>query len=213
MGGRRGEARAPRALEVLVPALLEQGRRRAEAEGLTVRFQEADAEELPFADGSFDVVLSTFGVMFTADAERAASELVRVCRPGGRIGLANWTPDSFVGRMFRTLGRHVPPPSGVASPALWGTRARLDELFGAAAAEIDAVPRRFVFRYRSAEHFLSVFRTWYGPMNRAFAALDPERQAALSLDLLALAAEFNRSGDATLVVPSDYLEVVIETKR
>ncbi len=195
-----------------VGSLLEAGRRRAAAEGLDVQYQEADAENLPFPDGAFDVVVSTFGVMFTPDQERAAAELLRVCRPGGRIGLANWTPDSFIGRLFKTIGQYVPPPAGVKSPALWGTEARLDELFGANAASIRTERREFVFRYRSPLHWVDYFRTWYGPMNKTFAALDAERQAAFTQDLFALMARDNRSGDRTLVLPSEYLEVVIEKK-
>src|SRR6185295_12558483 len=146
-----------------VPALLERGRARAVAERLDVTFQEADAEQLPFADRSFDVVLSIFGVMFTPNQEQAAQELLRVCRPGGKIGLANWTPDGFIGHVFRTIGKYVPPPAGVKPPALWGTEQRLRELFGADIAKLTVNRRMFVFRYRSAEHFLDVFRTYYGP--------------------------------------------------
>jgi ubiquinone/menaquinone biosynthesis C-methylase UbiE len=193
-----------------VPALLESSRRRAEAEGLDVHFQEADAENLPFPDATFDVVLSTFGVMFTPDQERAAAELARVCKPGGRIGLANWTPESFIGRLFRTIGQYLPPAPGVKSPALWGTEARLEELFGATASTIQATRREFVFRYRSPMHWVDFFRTWYGPMNKTYAALDAEHQAAFTQDLFALMARDNRSGDRTLVLPSEYLEVVIE---
>ena len=196
-----------------VQALLEAGLRRADAEGLTIRIQEADAENLPFPDGSFDVVVSTFGVMFTPDHERAVAELARVCKPGGRIGLANWTPDSFVGQMLQTIGRYAPPPAGMESPALWGVRSHLGEIFGATAAAIAVTRRSFNFRYRSPDHFLEVFRTCYGPMNRAFAALDPERRAAFAWDLIELMQRGNLSGDETLVLPSDYLEVVIERKR
>ena len=195
-----------------VPALLEGARSRAEAEGLKIDFKEADAEALPFKDGSFDVVVSTFGVMFTPDQEQAAREMLRVCRSGGRIGLANWTPDGFIGQVFKTLGKHLPPPAGVKSPALWGTPARLAELFGAQAAAIKSTPRDFVFRYRSPAHFLEVFRTYYGPVLKAFAALEPAAQQALTADFEALIARFNRSGDATMVVPSEYLEVVV-TRR
>jgi len=191
--------------------LLERARCRAEAEGLAIRFQEADAEDLPFADGAFDAVVSTFGVMFTPDQERAAEELLRVCRLGGRIGLANWTPDSLIGEVFRLIGRYVPPLPGVRSPALWGTEARLHELFGTQARTLQITPRHFVFRYRSAAHWLEVFRTYYGPMCKAFGALTPERQGDLARDLMALAERFNRSRDG-LVAPSEYLEVVI-TKR
>jgi ubiquinone/menaquinone biosynthesis C-methylase UbiE len=193
-----------------VGSLLESGRARARAEGHAIQFQEADAESLPFPDASFDVVISTFGVMFTPDQEKAAGELARVCRPGGRIGLANWTPESFIGRLFKTIGKYVPPAAGVKSPALWGTKARLTELFGKTAKEIRTASREFTFRYRSPEHFIEVFRTYYGPMNKTFGALDAERQAAFTRDLLALMERDNRSGDSTLVLPSEYLEVVIE---
>ena len=192
-----------------VPALLARGRARAAAEGLVVDFREADAEALPFADGAFDTVLSTFGVMFTPNQDQAAAELLRVCRPLGQIGLANWTPDGFIGQVFKTLGKYLPPPAGAKSPALWGTRARLDEMFGPAVASIGAEPRHFNFRYRSAEHFLDVFKTFYGPMHKAFAALDPEKQKDLENDLVSLIARMNRATDGAMVVPSEYLEVVI----
>jgi ubiquinone/menaquinone biosynthesis C-methylase UbiE len=194
-----------------VRALLNNGRDRAAAERLKVDFREADAENLPFADKSYDVVMSTFGVMFTADQDKAAAEMLRVCRSGGKIGMANWTPDGFIGQLFKTLGKHVTPPAGVKSPALWGTRARLDEMFGKG-GEIDAQPRMFVFRYRSPEHWLEVFKTFYGPMLKAFAALDAAKQVALRNDLLALVRQFNRANDGTMAVRSEYLEVVI-TKR
>jgi SAM-dependent methyltransferase len=195
-----------------VMSLLEAGRRRAEAEELAIHFQEADAENLPFPDGSFDVVVSTFGVMFTPDQERAAAELLRVCRPGGRIGLANWTPYSFVGHVFETLARYLPPAPGLKPASLWGTRSRIDELFGAQAAAIRATSRHFNFRYRTPGHWLDVFRTYYGPMGKAFAALDAERQAELTADLHGLMERGNRSWDGTLVLPSEYLEVVIDKK-
>jgi SAM-dependent methyltransferase len=195
-----------------VGALLERGRERAQAERLPVSFQEADAEALPFADASFDVVLSSFGVMFTPNQERAASELARVCRPGGRIGLANWTPDSFIGQVFKTLGKYLPPPAGVKSPALWGTEARIAELFGRSAAAIRCVQRDFNFRYRSAAHFIEVFRTYYGPTHKAFAALDAAGQAGLAADLTALLERLNVGGAASLVVPSAYLEIVVTRK-
>jgi SAM-dependent methyltransferase len=193
-----------------VPSLLEAGRRRAEAEGHVVTFREADAESLPFGDGSFDAVVSTFGVMFTPDQERAAHELARVCRPGGVIGLASWTPDSFIGQLFKLIGRYVPPPAGLSSPALWGTEERLAQLFGASARRIHAERREFVFRYRSPLHWIEVFRTYYGPLSKAFGALDPEKQAGLTADLLELIESRNRAGDRALVLPSEYLEVVIE---
>jgi SAM-dependent methyltransferase len=195
-----------------VASLLESGRTRAQAEGHTVQFQEADAENLPFPDASFDIVMSTFGVMFTPNQDKAADELARVCKSGGSIGLANWTPESFIGQVFKTIGKYVPPAPGLKSPALWGTRTRLEELFGASAREIHATDREFVFRYRSPAHWLEVFRTYYGPMNKTFAALDTDKQAAFTDDLLTLMANRNRSGDATLVLPSEYLEVVIERK-
>jgi ubiquinone/menaquinone biosynthesis C-methylase UbiE len=195
-----------------VPALLERGRTRATADGLTIEFKEADAEALPFADGSFDVVVSTFGVMFTPNQERAAAELVRVCRSGGRIGLANWTPEGFIGQLFKTLGKYLPPPAGVRSPALWGTRERLVEMFGPASVAIKTEPRYFNFRYREPEHFVHIFKTYYGPMLKAFAALDEGKQTALRSDLLALIARMNKAADNAMVVPSEYLEVVI-TKR
>ena len=191
-----------------VPALLEQGRRRAEAEGLPITFQVADAERLPFEDGAFDVVLSTYGVMFAPDQERAASELLRVVRHGGRIGLANWTPDGFIGELFKLMGRFVPLPAGVQPPPLWGSEARLTELFRAGAASIRAEKKSYVFRYLSPEHWIQVFRDYYGPTHKAFGALDSAGQQALHGALLELIAKFNRGGD-TMVVPSDYLEVVI----
>ena len=194
-----------------VPALLEQARRRAEAERLPIRFEVADVENLPFTTGHFDVVLSTFGVMFTPDQEQAASELVRVCRPGGRIGLANWTPDGFIGRLFKLIGGYVPPAPGLRSPALWGARTRLAELFGDA-GDIAATGRDFTFRYKSPAHWVEIFRGYYGPVLKTFAALEPQAQAALEADLLALLGEFNTAKDGTLVMPSAYLEVVV-TKR
>jgi ubiquinone/menaquinone biosynthesis C-methylase UbiE len=190
-----------------VGALLGRGRERAAAERLPVEFREADAEALPFPDRSFDVALSTFGVMFTADQDRAAAELARVVRPGGRIGLANWTPEGFIGQLFRTIGKHVPPPAGVRSPALWGTEARLGELF--AGHRVQATKQVFAFRYRSADHMLEVFRTWYGPVHRAFAALDAAGQAALEGDIRDLLARMDQGGGRGLVVPGEYLEAVV----
>jgi len=191
-----------------VGTLLDRGRERAEADRLAVTFQQADAENLPFADASFDVVLSTFGVMFTPDHQRAASELLRVCRVGGKIGLANWTPESFIGRVFKVIGRHVPPPAGLKSPALWGTKDHLAALFGLRVA-VAAATRQFVFRYKSPAHWVEVFRTFYGPVLKAFAAMDVEARQSLEQDLLDLIAEFNVAADGTLVIPSDYLEAVI----
>jgi ubiquinone/menaquinone biosynthesis C-methylase UbiE len=191
-----------------VGALLERGRERAMAERLMVTFQEADAESLPFEDASFDVVLSTFGVMFTPNQEQAAREMVRVCRGGGKIGLANWTPESFIGRLFKTFGKYVAPAPGMKSPALWGNRTHLDALFGQSGS-IRAESRRFMMRYRSPDHWLEVFRTYYGPVLKTFAALDMNGQASLDADIRALIAEFNVAKDGTAVIPSEYLEVVV----
>jgi ubiquinone/menaquinone biosynthesis C-methylase UbiE len=195
-----------------VPALLEAGRARAAAEGLSIDFIEADAENLPFDNDSFDTVVSTFGVMFTPNQDKAAAELLRVLKRRGHIGLANWTPEGVIGQVFKTLGKYLPPPTGDRSPALWGTRARLTELFGSEASSIKAEPRTFNFRYRSPEHFLDVFKTFYGPVLKAFAALEPTKREELQDDLHALIVRMNRAGDGTMIVPSEYLEVVI-TKR
>jgi SAM-dependent methyltransferase len=193
-----------------VPELLDQALRRAAADDLPLTIQVADAENLPFADGAFDVALSTYGVMFAPNQARAAAELLRVIRSGGRIGLANWTPDGFVGRLFRLIGGFVPPPVGLASPALWGTEPRLVELFGPQASDIRTVRKPFVFRYRSAEHWIDEFRRYYGPVYRAFAALDPAGQRSLHEALRELLGTFDRGGHDALVVPSEYLEVVIQ---
>jgi ubiquinone/menaquinone biosynthesis C-methylase UbiE len=192
-----------------VPALLERARERAAAERLDMVFREADAEALPFSDDTFDVVVSTFGVMFTPDHDRAAAELARVCKPGGKIGLANWTPDGFIGQLFKTIGKHVAPPPGAKSPALWGTRTRIGELFEPHAASIESSLRNFVFRYRTPAHWLDVFKTYYGPVLKTFAALEPAAQATLERDLLGLIDRFNRSKDGSMIVPSEYLEVII----
>jgi len=195
-----------------VPELLEKGRVRALAEGLPVNFRVADAEELPFEDGTFDVALSTFGAMFTPDHTRPAREMLRVVRKGGRIGLANWTPESFIGQLFKVIGRYIPPPAGLKSPALWGTGAHLAELFGEQAAAIRAVRKHFNFRFRSAAHWLQVFRDYYGPTHRAFAALNTSGQDALAKDITELLNQHNVGGQSSLVVPSEYLEVVIDRK-
>jgi len=195
-----------------VPELLEKGRVRALAEGLPVNFRVADAEELPFEDGNFDVALSTFGAMFTPDHTKPAREMLRVVRKGGRIGLANWTPESFIGQLFKVIGRYIPPPAGLKSPALWGTEAHLAELFGEQAAAIRAVRKHFNFRFRSAAHWLQVFRDYYGPTHRAFAALNTSGQDALAKDITELLNQHNVGGQSSLVVPSEYLEVVIDRK-
>jgi len=195
-----------------VGALLARGRERAAAERLDIEFREADVEALPFADGSFDAVVSTFGCMFAPNPPLTASEMLRVCKSGGKVGMANWTPEGMIGQLFKAIGAHVKPPAGVESPALWGSRKRIDELFGAQALAIDVTVRQFAFRYRSPEHMLEVFKTYYGPVLKAFAALDEATQPRLAADLLALMGRFNRAGDGTLVAPGEYLEVVV-TKR
>ena len=195
-----------------VEALLDQARRRAEADGLPLETRVADAENLPFEDGSFDFVLSTFGVMFTPNPERAAAELSRACRPGGRIGLANWTPEGFIGQLFKTIGKHLPPPAGVKPPSLWGTADRLNALFGTQAESIAAKPRTFAFRYKSARHWLDLWRTVYGPMHKAFAALSEAGQGQLAIDLLALVERCNAADDGTMVVHAEYLEIVVQKR-
>ena len=195
-----------------VPALLERGAARAAAEGLDVEFRVADAEALPFEAGSFDVTLSTFGTMFTPQHARAAAELLRVTRSGGRIGMANWTPAGFIGQLFKLIGSYLPPPAGLKSPALWGTEPHLVELFGTQAADIRVEHKHFNFRYRSAAHWIEIFRDYYGPTHKAFAALDKERQAALARDMTQLLERLNIGGTRSLVVPGEYLEVVI-TRR
>jgi ubiquinone/menaquinone biosynthesis C-methylase UbiE len=191
-----------------VPALLEEGRKRAQAEGLPLTFQEADAEHLPFTDGSFDLVLSTFGAMFAPDHAQVARELVRVCRPGGKIGMTNWTPEGFLGDFFRTMGKHVPPPAGVQSPMLWGNKAHLRQLFGEEISELRLTRRMYSFRYRSPRFWIEYFRTYYGPTLKAFESLDGPGQDRLILDLETLIARHNVSGDTTMVVPAEYLEIV-----
>jgi ubiquinone/menaquinone biosynthesis C-methylase UbiE len=190
-----------------VPSLLEHSRTRAAAEGLSVEYEHADAEALGFAEATFDVVVSTFGVMFTPNQDKAALELLRVCKSCGKIGLANWTPEGFIGQVFKILGNYLPPPAGVKSPALWGTRARITEMFGSAAASIKAEQCTFAFRYRSPEHFLEIFKNYYGPMLKAFEALDQTGRQGLGNDLLALIGRMNRADDGTRVVPSEYLNV------
>jgi SAM-dependent methyltransferase len=192
-----------------VPALLERGRDRARADGLKIDFQVADVEDLPFADASFDVVLSTYGAMFAPDHARTAREMLRVTRGGGRIGLANWTPGGFIGQLFKVIGAYVPPPAGLRSPALWGTEPHLVELFGPQAADIRCSRKNFNFRYRSPAHWLQVFRDYYGPTHKAFAALDADGQRRLAADITALLERLNVGGQQSLVVPGEYLEVVI----
>jgi SAM-dependent methyltransferase len=191
-----------------VPELLAKAELRARAEGLSVDLREGDAEALPFADGTFDVVLSTYGVMFAPDHVKAASELARVCRSGGRIGLANWTPEGFVGELLRLVGKYVPPPPALMSPALWGKREHVAALFGDAASAIEVKRKDFMFRYESAAHFIDVFRSFYGPTHKAFAAIDEARRASLTADLVSLLQKYDRGGGRSLVVPGEYLEIV-----
>ena len=195
-----------------VSTLLDRGAERARAERLDVTFKVADVEALPFDDARFDAVLSTFGVMFAPDHATAAAQMARVCKPGGRIGLANWTPEGFIGQLFKTLGRHVPPPAGVHPPSLWGNEAHVRALFGDSAASISMTKRTFNFRYRSAAHFIDVFRTWYGPVHKAFATLKPDQAAALERDVTELLERHNIAGPGSLVVPSEYVEIVV-TRR
>ncbi len=191
-----------------VERLLQQCRTRAAAEGLAIELQYADAEDLPFADASFDNVVSTFGAMFAPNQARVASELQRVCKPGGKIGLANWTPDGFIGQLLKTVSGYVPPPAGVASPLVWGTKAFINMRFSHAAS-VQINSRWFTFRYESPAHWLDVFATYYGPTHKALLALDEERRAQLKNDILALIDRFNRAEDGTMVVPSSYLEIVV----
>ena len=192
-----------------VPQLLEKGAARARADGVEISFKVADAENLPFADGAFDVVLSTFGAMFTPEHHRAAQELLRVTRSGGRIGLANWTPEGFLGELFRVVGSFAAPPKGTRSPLMWGSEPYIVELFGPQASDLRCVRRHFNFRYRSAAHWIEVFRTFYGPTHKAFAALDAERQSQLSTAIAELLGRWNVAGPDSLVVPAEYLEIVI----
>lgn len=195
-----------------VGTLLERGAERARAERLNVEFRQTDAEALPFADGSFDVVLSTFGIMFAPDQAKVASELARVCRSGGTIGMANWTPAGFIGEVFKTMGRYLPPPAGVQPPSRWGNEAEVRAMFAGTAAHVAITPKFFNFRYRSAAHFIEVFRAWYGPVHKAFLALPEEQGRALERDLTELLERLNRAGPASLVVPGEYLEIVITRK-
>ena len=192
-----------------VPALLERGRERAAAEGLEVEFVEGDVQELPFEDGSFDYVISTFGAMFAPDQEKTAAELLRVCRSGGKIGMANWPPRGLVGGgLFKTIAEHAPPPPGIQPPVLWGTEDRLRELFGDGVTELTLSERHLMFRYRSPEDWLAFFKEFFGPMMMAFERVGDEGAPALENDLLAVAREANRAGDTALVAPAEYVEVV-----
>jgi ubiquinone/menaquinone biosynthesis C-methylase UbiE len=191
-----------------VPELLRRADERARAERLELETVEGDAERLPFEDGGFDAVLSTYGVMFAPDQERAARELVRVCKPGGKIGLANWTPEGFIGALLKTVAKHVPPAPGLSSPILWGTQARLEDLFRGTRS-VRATRKDFVFRYESAAHFIDIFRRFYGPTYVAFRMLDSAGQERLTADIAELVARHTRK-PSSCVVPGEYLEVVIE---
>jgi SAM-dependent methyltransferase len=195
-----------------VPSLIERAKERAGADRLPIDFRVADAEALPFADATYDVVLSTVGVMFAPNQKQAAAELLRVCRPGGRIGLASWTPEGFLGQLFKVIGGYSPPPAGLQSPMRWGSEAALQELFGDGIRSLEATRRHYMFRYRDAAHWIDEFRTTYGPTHKLFAALDADRQAALAADLTALLGRHDRGGGNGLVVPSEYLEVVAQRR-
>ena len=191
-----------------VPSLLERGRRRAEAEGLEVELLEGDAEALPFPDASFDAVTSVLGSMFAPDHQKAAAELLRVCRSGGTIALVSWTPEGFIGELFRTVGAHVPPPAGVPSPMLWGTESHLRELFGDGIASLSVSERTFTWRFPSPEEFVAFFRRWYGPTVTAFAALERPARDSLERDLVALARRFDRLGSDATAIPATYTEAI-----
>ncbi|WP_432695580.1 class I SAM-dependent methyltransferase [Marinobacterium sp. YM272] len=193
-----------------VRELLDQGAERAQADGFSVQYQVADAERLPFADGQFDNVISTFGVMFTPNQAQSASEMLRVCRAGGKIGLANWTPDGFIGQLFKLIGQYVAPPAGLSSPALWGTQAFIETHFGQGAETMEINQREFCFRYLSPDHWLDVFRTYYGPTHKAFGALPEAEQDLLAADILQLIQSHNVATDGTMKLPSSYLEIVIK---
>lgn len=192
-----------------VPALLHKAQERARAEQLPIRCEFADAEALPYADGSFDVLTSTFGAMFTPEHKKPAQEMLRVCRSQGKIGLANWTPGGFIGEQFKTIAKYIAPPAGLKSPALWGTEAHIAELFGADASAIATDVKTFMFRYKTAEHWIDIFKTYYGPVLKTFEALDPAARNALTGDLKELIARFNAARDGTMVVPGEYLQAVI----
>ena len=195
-----------------VPALIERARERAAVERLPARFEVGDCEEIPYPDGSFDAVLSVYGSMFAPNQEKAAQELIRVCRSGGRIGMANWTPAGFWGRTFGLVAKYLPPPEGLRPPPEWGTEKRLRELFGSATSSIHIIERSALFRYRDSAHWIEVFRTYFGPIMRVLETLDVKQRGEFLTELDDTLNRFNRSGDDTLVVSADYLEVVM-TKR
>lgn len=192
-----------------VPALIERARERAAAEHLPADFAVGDCESLAFADESFDAVISVFGSMFAPDQERAARELVRVCRRGGRIVLANWTPESFWGQAFGLISRYRPPPAGLRSPLEWGTKFRLEQLFGAAVSMSRVKSRRALFRYRNSRHWIEVFGKYFGPVMRTLEVLDETARAQFLGELETILDRFNCSDDRTLVVAAEYLEIVM----
>lgn len=191
-----------------VPALLERGRERAAAERLEVEFVEGDAAELPFGEAEFDVVISIFGAMFAPEHEVTAAELLRVCKPGGRIGMANWVPDGGVGKMFMTIAKHAPPPPGVTSPLLWGTEEHLREVFGEAISDLRVERRKSRQAFRSADHFLDFFRTYFGPTKVAYERVGADGEAALTADLKAYLEEYNTGDKRALVMEPEYLQVI-----
>jgi ubiquinone/menaquinone biosynthesis C-methylase UbiE len=192
-----------------VPALVDRARERAASERLPARFEVGDCEDIPFPDAAFDVVLSVYGSMFAPRPEQAAQELLRVCRPGGKIGMANWTPDGFWGQTFGLQARYVPPPAGLRPPTEWGTEQRLRELFGDGIRSMEITKRSALFRYRDTQHWIDVFRTHFGPIIRTLEALNDEQRRSYLADLDGILTRFNRSGDSTLVVSADYLEIVM----
>ncbi|MEX0347178.1 MAG: class I SAM-dependent methyltransferase [Rhizobiaceae bacterium] len=192
-----------------VQSLLDKGRERAEAEDLDIEFMIADAQDLPFADNSFDGIISTFGSMFAPDQRATAAELIRVCRPGGKIALASWTPRSFIGRLCRLVGSHMSASPGFKAPANWGRDEWLTEHFGAASSSMNLVRKEYNWRYHSAEHFLDYFRTYYGLVHKAFEKVGPEGEQLLAHDILSLVHEFNVADDGTVRMPSEYTQAVI----
>lgn len=191
-----------------VPALLERGRERAAAERLGVEFVEADAQDLPFDDASFDVVTSIFGAMFAPDQQRTADELLRVVKPGGRIGMGNWTPDGAVGEMFGTISKHAPPPPGVPSPLLWGTEEHVRELFGERISDLRTERRVSRQGFLSADHYIETFRRYFGPTETAYERVGSEGEQALTEDLRAMLEEANTGGERAMVLEAEYLELV-----
>jgi ubiquinone/menaquinone biosynthesis C-methylase UbiE len=196
-----------------VPSLLEQGKQRSDANGFPIKYEVADVENLPYDENQFENVVSTFGAMFAPDQKSVVSELIRVCKPGGKIGLVNWTPESFIGQLFKVIGQYISPPAGLSSPMLWGTKEFIEQNFSNAAQEINIVERDFIFNYESAEHWIDVFRTYYGPTHKVFEALNNEKQEQLRADIITLIEKNNLANDGKMYVPSSYLEIVIKKKQ